>query len=87
MRIIACLVLFVLTAWPPARAEPVDLELVLLADASGSIGNDEIRYQRRQGYADALSHDDTLDAIRLEAGTGRSRSPTWNGGNGIPRSL
>jgi hypothetical protein len=64
MRIIACLVLFVLTAWLPAWAEPVDLELVLLADASGSIGNDEIRYQR-QGYADALSHDDTLDAIRL----------------------
>lgn len=45
-----------------ARAEAVDLELVLLADASGSIGNDEIRFQR-QGYADALASQDVLDAI------------------------
>jgi hypothetical protein len=37
----------------PARAEEVDLELVLLADASGSIDINEIRFQR-QGYAEAL---------------------------------
>jgi hypothetical protein len=45
-----------------AAAEPVDLELVLLADASGSIDNNEIRFQR-QGYAEALAHEDVLDAI------------------------
>jgi hypothetical protein len=61
LSVIACFCgVFFLTA--PARAEAVDLELVLLADASGSIGNDEIRYQR-QGYADALVDPDTLDAI------------------------
>ena len=30
----------------PAAAEQVDLELVLLADASGSIDEEEIRFQR-----------------------------------------
>lgn len=63
---LACL-LSLVPAAPLVRAEPVDLELVLLADASGSIGNDEIRYQRR-GYADALADPDTLAAI---ASTGR----------------
>lgn len=45
-----------------AAAEPVDLELVLLADASGSIDNNEIRFQR-QGYAEAMAHKEVLDAI------------------------
>ena len=36
-------------------AERVDLELVLLADASGSIDEAEIRFQR-QGYASAITH-------------------------------
>ncbi len=69
MRALAVIATILSLAALPAvsRAEPVDLELVLLADASGSIGNDEIRYQR-QGYADALADADTLDAIRL---TGR----------------
>jgi Protein of unknown function (DUF1194) len=44
------------------RAETVDLELVLLADASGSIDNDEIRFQR-QGYAAAITHPEVLGAI------------------------
>jgi hypothetical protein len=43
-------------------AEPVDLELVLLADASGSIDDSEIRFQR-QGYAAAITHPQILDAI------------------------
>lgn len=43
-------------------AEPVDLELVLAADASGSIDDGEIRLQR-QGYATALTSKDILDAI------------------------
>ena len=43
-------------------AEEVDLELVILADASRSIDNAEIRFQR-QGYADAITHPDVLGAI------------------------
>ncbi len=42
--------------------EPVGLELVLLADASGSIDDGEIRFQR-QGYAAAITHPDVLAAI------------------------
>jgi len=45
-----------------ALAEEVDLELVLLADASGSIDDTEIRFQR-QGYATAITHPDVLSAI------------------------
>lgn len=44
-------------------AEEVDLELVLLADASRSIDDAEIRFQR-QGYADAITHPEVLGAIR-----------------------
>jgi hypothetical protein len=43
-------------------AEEVDLELVLLADASRSIDNAEILFQR-QGYAEAIVHPDVLGAI------------------------
>ena len=43
---------------------PVDLELVLLADASGSIDDREIFFQRR-GYADAITDPDVLAAISL----------------------
>ncbi|MGI9452537.1 MAG: DUF1194 domain-containing protein [Geminicoccaceae bacterium] len=45
-----------------SAAEEVDLELVILADASRSIDNAEIRFQR-QGYADAITHPDVLGAI------------------------
>jgi hypothetical protein len=45
-----------------AAAERVDLELVLLADASGSIDDAEIHFQR-QGYAGAITHPAVLDAI------------------------
>jgi hypothetical protein len=47
----------------PARAEPVDLELVFAADGSGSIDSDELRLQR-EGWADALTSKDVLDAIK-----------------------
>ena len=43
--------------------EDVDLELVLLADATGSIDDSEIMFQRK-GYAEALVSADVLDAIR-----------------------
>lgn len=42
--------------------EPVDLELVLLADASRSIDDGEILFQR-QGYAAAITHPDVLAAV------------------------
>ncbi len=45
-----------------AHAQRVDLELVLLADASGSIDDAEIRFQR-QGYAAALTDPAILTVI------------------------
>ena len=42
---------------------PVDLELVLAADASGSIDSEERRLQRR-GYAEAITHPRILQAVR-----------------------
>ena len=48
-----------------AAGERVDLELVLLADASRSIDDGEIRLQR-QGYAAAITHPDVLAAIAYE---------------------
>ncbi len=63
MRILA-LALFVLAA--PAAAEDVELELVLLADASGSIDDAEIRFQRA-GYAEAIQDPAVLSAIEASA--------------------
>jgi hypothetical protein len=51
-----------LFAWPAAAQERVDLELVLLADASGSIDDAEIHFQRR-GYASAITDPQVLSAI------------------------
>ena len=45
-----------------SAAERVDLELVLLADASRSIDDTEIRFQRRN-YAAAITHPQILAAI------------------------
>ncbi|MEM1045217.1 MAG: DUF1194 domain-containing protein [Pseudomonadota bacterium] len=41
----------------------VDVELVLAADGSGSIDNDELAFQR-DGYAQAVTSEDVLNAIR-----------------------
>ncbi len=58
-------------ALPQARAqEAVDLELVLLADASGSIDPTEAALQR-QGYAEAMIHPEVLWAIANGGGRGR----------------
>ena len=47
-----------------ALAEPdVDLELVLLADATGSIDDKEITFQR-QGYAEAITSPQVINAIK-----------------------
>jgi hypothetical protein len=49
-----------------AVAQDVDLELVLLADASGSIDNAEIHFQR-QGYAQAMTDPEVLGVIEQTA--------------------
>lgn len=46
----------------PVAAQEVDLELVLMADATGSITTEEILFQR-QGYAQALTDPEVLAAI------------------------
>ena len=61
MRFMLIAIMFALAA-STAHAQEVDLELVLLADASGSIDDAEIRFQRT-GYADAIAHPDVLAAI------------------------
>lgn len=63
-RLILIILLFGLSAnAPAARAEDVDLELVFLADSSGSIDSAETKFQRR-GHADAITHPDVIGAIR-----------------------
>ena len=49
----------------PARAaaQPVDLELVLAVDVSGSVDRDEARLQR-DGYVAALTDPQVIDAVR-----------------------
>lgn len=48
----------------PVFAQPTEtsLELVLLADGSGSIDADELAFQR-QGYAEAITSPEVLSAI------------------------
>ncbi|WP_299816112.1 DUF1194 domain-containing protein [uncultured Roseibium sp.] len=56
--VFACLLFFA----GPVHSEEVDLELVLLADATGSIDDAEIRFQR-SGYAEAVTNPAVLNAI------------------------
>ncbi|KZM51997.1 DUF1194 domain-containing protein [Labrenzia sp. OB1] len=56
--VFACLLFFA----SPVHSEEVDLELVLLADATGSIDDAEIRFQR-SGYAEAVTNPAVLNAI------------------------
>lgn len=56
-----------LSLWRPAAAQiDVALELVLLADATGSIDNAEILFQR-QGYAQAITDPEVIGAITSTA--------------------
>lgn len=68
MRWFTLVMMMLLAPWA-ALAEELDLELVLLADATGSIDDAEIRFQR-QGYAAALTHPQVLAAI-TDSLTGR----------------
>ena len=61
-RILGLTAVLGLLAGTAAAADSVDLELVLLADASRSIDDAEIKFQR-QGYATAITHPDVLAAI------------------------
>jgi hypothetical protein len=62
-RLLGLAALVLLAYAPIARAaETVDLELVMLADASGSIDEAELRFQR-EGYATAITHPSVLSAI------------------------
>ncbi|MCH8097452.1 MAG: DUF1194 domain-containing protein, partial [Proteobacteria bacterium] len=54
---------FCALASAPARAAPVDVELVLAVDASGSVDGEEYILQRA-GYAKAFSHPRVIAAIR-----------------------
>ena len=58
--------LFLLWTLPASAQTEVELELVLLADASGSIDDAEIRFQR-QGYAEAITSPDVIAAIQNTA--------------------
>ncbi|MSP67976.1 MAG: DUF1194 domain-containing protein [Alphaproteobacteria bacterium] len=59
----AAALLLLALALPAAARELVDLELVLAADGSGSIDEDEFRLQR-DGYAAAITSPQVLSAIR-----------------------
>ncbi|MEM8975460.1 MAG: DUF1194 domain-containing protein [Pseudomonadota bacterium] len=59
----ACLLLSIFFTHSLQAKEAVDVELVLLSDASNSIDNAEIKFQR-QGYATAMTHPDVIAAIR-----------------------
>lgn len=59
--LLACICGFMAAA-APASAQHVDLELVLLADSSGSIDTAEAAFQRG-GHAEAITHPDVLSAI------------------------
>lgn len=62
-RIIALAAALAFTPLLAAAQEIVDVELVLAADGSGSIDDDELAFQRR-GYADAITSPEVLNAIR-----------------------
>lgn len=64
------MLLALLIAAPAGAQEQVDLELVLLADASGSIDDAEIALQR-QGYAEAMADPQVLWAIAHGGALGR----------------
>ncbi len=62
MRIACIVIAWLLLLVSPSASEELDLELVLLADATGSIDEAEIRFQRA-GYAAAVTDPSVLNAI------------------------
>jgi hypothetical protein len=70
MRIAVAAIAFAAATGLACAQEQVDLELVLLADASGSIDDAEIALQR-QGYATAMADPQVLFAIAHGGALGR----------------
>jgi hypothetical protein len=70
LRVLVLACLLTMPAAARSQTVDVDLELVLLADASGSIDDVEIALQR-QGYADAMVHPEVLDAIARGGALGK----------------
>lgn len=67
LRALSLALALVLSAVLPAKAEErVDLELILMADGSGSVDGEEFLLQRR-GYARALRQPRVVNAIRSGA--------------------
>lgn len=62
-RLAACLLTFLIAVPTQAQDRPVDLELALAIDVSGSIDPDEALLQR-QGYIAAFRHPDVIRAIK-----------------------
>ena len=62
LRLAVLLLIAGILSSPAAAQDKVDLELVLLADASRSIDDKEVIFQR-QGYAAAITHPDVLAVI------------------------
>jgi hypothetical protein len=63
LLIIAAIVLAPAGEASSQTPEPVDVELVLASDGSGSIDDEELRLQR-EGYAAAITHPRFLNAIK-----------------------
>ena len=63
MRTISWFAMSLLAAAPAAAEVPVDLELVLAVDVSGSMDREEQALQRR-GYVDAFLHPEVAEALR-----------------------
>lgn len=62
-RLLAAVLMAAAAASPAAAVQPVDLELVLAVDVSGSIDRDEAKLQR-DGYVAALTDQQVIDAVR-----------------------
>src|SRR5205809_491368 len=62
MRMISTALLATLASLACAQAQPVDLQLVLAVDASGSVNDTRFELQK-QGYVEAFRHPRVLSAI------------------------
>ena len=73
---LAALLLLPLATAKPARADDVDMALVLVTDVSRSIDDSEFKLEK-DGYANAFTSQKVLEAIQA-ARPERSPSPMWN---------
>jgi hypothetical protein len=64
--VMGALLVLLVSIGTAAKAEPVDIQLALIADVSRSVDNDEFRLQR-EGFATALTDPRVLNAIRSGA--------------------